>query len=77
MNILERTSSFDIIRYFIPYSKADKLYYSPVHHFLQKIKNVRLACVKHLNSVQSEPSSNSSVKFSLFSKKKEKVLFNY
>ena len=39
--------------------------YSPLHHFilnymLNIIKNnVRLACVKPLDSVQSEPSSNS------------------
>ena len=53
----------------MPYSKADKLFThlyttSSYEYFIQRVKNtqddVRLACVKHLDSVQSEPSSNSS-----------------
>jgi hypothetical protein len=53
----------------MPYSKADKLFthlYTTSSYvlFIQRIEStqddVRLACVKHLDSVQSEPSSNSS-----------------
>jgi hypothetical protein len=55
----------------MPYSKADKLSThlyttSSYEYFLfdriakSTQDNVRLACVKHLDSVQSEPSSNSS-----------------
>ena len=53
----------------MPYSKADKLsthLYTTSSYvlFIQRVKStqydVRLACVKHLDSVQSEPSSNSS-----------------
>ena len=44
---------------------------------------VRLACVKHAASVQSEPGSNSSVQslfcfpFTVLSNSKEKVVLNY
>ena len=39
------------------------MYYSPVRHSTQELPpfRVRLACVKHAASVQSEPGSNSSV----------------
>ena len=44
------------------------MYYSPVRHSTQELPpfRVRLACVKHAASVQSEPGSNSSVQ-SIFS----------
>jgi hypothetical protein len=53
----------------MPYSKADKLsthLYTTSSYVLFILRgkstqdDVRLACVKHLDSVQSEPSSNSS-----------------
>ena len=39
-------------------------YYSPVRHFTRELPLflVRLACVRHAASVQSEPGSNSSIK---------------
>ena len=54
----------------MPYSKADKLsthLYTTSSYvlFILRVKStqddVRLACVKHVDSVQSEPSSNSSL----------------
>ena len=53
----------------MPYSKADKLsthlyttssYVFFILRIISTQNDVRLACVKHLDSVQSEPSSNSS-----------------
>lgn len=46
-----------------PHFKAVNLSYSPVHYSLPTLiearQGVQLACVKHLDSIQSEPSSNS------------------
>ena len=46
------------------------MYYSPVRHSTQELPpfRVRLACVRHAASVQSEPGSNSSVQ-SIFNRK--------
>ena len=46
-----------------PTSGHVPMYYSPVRHSTQGLPpfRVRLACVKHAASVQSEPGSNSSV----------------
>ena len=60
---------FIIMRHLIPYSKAANVSLTHLYTTLTfiyinrqsryKYVSVRLACVKHLNSIQSEPSSNS------------------
>ena len=57
------SSSFDELS---PTNRFVSMYYSPVRHSPSGIATyaaVRLACVKHAASVQSEPGSNSSVHF--------------
>ena len=46
------------------------MHYSPVRHSTQELPpfRVRLACVKHAASVQSEPGSNSSVQSIFFNR---------
>ena len=63
INIQKRNIYFFLYKEFsVPYSRVTSMSYSPVHHVLSYFLRetvVRLACVKHLNSVQSEPSPNS------------------
>ena len=49
---------------FLYFKVEVQLFYSPLHHSTLQLQNeVRLACVKPLDSVQSEPSSNSLFTF--------------
>lgn len=60
-----------------PTSGHVPIYYSPVRHSPPGASTraaVRLACVKHAASVQSEPGSNSSVQFLLLDSFKNLVL---
>ena len=60
-----------------PTSGHVPIYYSPVRHSppgASTYAAVRLACVKHAASVQSEPGSNSSVQFLLLDPFKNLVL---
>ena len=60
-----------------PTSGHVPIYYSPVRHSPSGASTyaaVRLACVKHAASVQSEPGSNSSVQFLLLDPFKNLVL---
>ncbi len=57
------STSFDMLS---PITRYVPIYYSPVRHSPPGASSraaVRLACVKHSASVQSEPGSNSSVQF--------------
>jgi hypothetical protein len=51
-----------LIWHFLPLIKGRKLLFTHLYTTLSYLKdNVGLACVKHLDSVQSEPSSNSII----------------
>jgi hypothetical protein len=53
---------YQLIWHFLPLIKGRKLLFAHLYTTLSYLKdNVGLACVKHLDSVQSEPSSNSII----------------